>query len=160
MLLAMAAHAEVGADVEDHVAPESLEVQIPPPLTTAACLVPSELDVIAAQLSVVPDGDISVQVAPLLDERQMLPPSTTAASTVPSADEATEVQDLDPRFWSPVHAMAPSAISTGARTTICASLSVRLDVTCAADVTLARRYVRRGFSPASPLRGREFASAT
>ena len=69
------------------VAPESVEVQIPPPSSVAASLDPSLEDVMLTQLFVLPTDVSSVQVAPELAEVQIFPRLTTAASLVPSLED-------------------------------------------------------------------------
>ena len=69
------------------VAPEFVEVQMFPALTTAASLVPSLEDAMLCHHFVLPTEVSSVQVAPELVEVQMFPSKTMAASLVPSLED-------------------------------------------------------------------------
>ena len=79
---------------EIQFAPESVEVQMFPPQTTAASLVPSLEEVMPYQVFVTPTpaGSRSVQVAPESLEVQMFPTYSTAASLVPSLEEVIQCQ--------------------------------------------------------------------
>jgi hypothetical protein len=70
-------------------APESIDVQMFPPKTTAASLVPSLDDVIPLQFCVLALG---YQFSPESVDVQMFPPLTVAASLVPSLDDVMSRQ--------------------------------------------------------------------
>ena len=73
-----------------------LVVQMFPPPTTAASLVPSLDEVMDLQPFVPPTEVSSVHVVPESVEVQMFPPLATAASLVPSLDEVMDSQFLYP----------------------------------------------------------------
>ena len=90
-----------------HVAPEFVEVQMFPPSTQAASLVPSLDDVMENHFFVLPTEVSSFHVAPESVEVQMFPEATTAASLVPSLDDVMEVQYfVFPTELSSVHVKA------------------------------------------------------
>ena len=68
-------------------APELLDVQMFPGLTTAASLVPSLDDTMLIQSFTLPIEVSSVHEAPELLDVQMFPARATAASLVPSLDD-------------------------------------------------------------------------
>jgi len=57
-----------------HDCPESVDVQMPPPSTTAASFTPSLHDVISCHFLAVPRTDLSVHDCPESQDVQMLPP--------------------------------------------------------------------------------------
>ena len=67
-----------------HVAPESVDVQMFPPETVAASLVPSLDDVMNLQFC---GPSLDVHVSPESVDVQMFPPMTVTASLVPSLDD-------------------------------------------------------------------------
>ena len=72
-----------------HVSPESVDVQMYPPKTVAASLVPSLDVVIPLQFCVLA---LDVHVSPESVDVQMFPPETVAASLVPSLDDVMSYQ--------------------------------------------------------------------
>ena len=74
------------------VAPELVEVKIPPLATTATNLLPSADEAAIAQFA--PGALVNVQIAPEFVEMYIEPlePPFTAISLVPSAEEATPTQ--------------------------------------------------------------------
>jgi hypothetical protein len=78
----------VGAVVSSQVAPESLEVYIPPPRTTAANLVPSSEE--ATHIQYCGDGAlVSRQVLPESLEVYIPPNQSNATNLVPFVEAAT-----------------------------------------------------------------------
>ena len=91
-----------------HVAPEFADVQMCPPLTVAASLVPSLDDVMSNQARALaadwPSDHVSlfVHVPQESADVQMYPLSATAASLVPSLDDVMPLHPCPIRSASPV----------------------------------------------------------
>src|SRR6185503_3365800 len=76
--------------------PESSDVYMLPPLTTAANLAPSAEEVMLLHARLPKPVAVISHVAPLLVEIARVPPLMAAASLVPSAADATETQANPP----------------------------------------------------------------